>query len=504
MSSRGRTHALLLGGAVLFGLLVTGGCGHKGTPKPPPQKIPERVRDLKVTQRGNQMLVSFSYPQVTISGLPIEDIVSIELWEYAMPVPDFRAEVLGAEEGEGTEGEEAEGEEDAAEDSEGVAAGEGEDEEDGAGEGEAETQGDTEEAEPEEADADERSSRGAEPLAGPQGTGSAARTGVVSDFGELEKLGEIGTTIESAITEGAGAPDELEPGEDDEDDDDDDDDDSDDDGEPSVSKESLLEVDPRQFAVAARRRATLAGAELSNAISGSLVRTTIDLGEVEPSELEAMVYAVKSFQTLKRASGFSNVVTIIPRVTPDPPTELEASATSDGIRLAWVFEGEEPEEFRIYRRDPLQPSFDLHIGVREGDEDRFLDSGAAFGGEYIYVVTAVINKVPLVESRFSEELEVGLVDEFAPEPPTDLVIFAEVGTARLLWQASEDDDLDGYFIYRKEADGPFERLNDEPHRRTDYNDTEAASGRRYSYRIVAVDLTGNTSEPSEEVETRIP
>lgn len=490
MFSRSGANAVLFAGALLLGALVGGGCGHKGSPQPPPQRIPAQITDLKVTQRGDQMLVSFTYPQVTISGLPIEDIVAIELWKFVLPVLDYSAPAMGEE---GIEGE-GEGDDDDDDENELTEADPESTEvaQDDSWEGE-ETDTQTSQAAPE-----PETATSSEPLAGPQSTGPAARTGVVDDLGELDKLGEIGTTIEIALGEGA----EFEGGDSDEGDDDDDDEDDDD--APTVSKESLLAVDGRQFAGASTLHTSLTGPELSNTISGAQVKMTLDLGKVEPGELEAFVYGVKSFQTLNRSSSFSNLATIIPRVTPDPPSQLKTSASRSGVKLSWAFEGEEPEEFRIYRRAPLQPSFDAHLGTREGDEDQFLDAGAAFGATYVYVVTAVINRTPLVETAFSEELEVGLVDEFAPEPPTDLVIFAEAGTARLLWEASDDDDLDGYFIHRKEADGDYVRLNDTPHRRTDYNDTEAASGRRYAYRIVAVDLSGNTSEPSEEVETRIP
>jgi hypothetical protein len=152
----------------------------------------------------------------------------------------------------------------------------------------------------------------------------------------------------------------------------------------------------------------------------------------------------------------------------------------------------------------LAPTYRNHLGTQDGDERRFLDSGAAFGATYKYVMTAVVNRDPLVESTFSEELEWEYLDDFPPAPPTELVILPEMGLARLLWDASDDDDVVGYVIHRRLLGGKYEPLNETPSPGSTYSDRTAASGRTYAYRVVAVDTQGNESDPSEEVEVRIP
>lgn len=461
-------------------MLVTGfGCGHKEDPKPPPQKIPAPILDLLVTQRGNELRVSFTYPQVTISGTPIEDVAAIEIWEYEVAVPEFvvpgAADEDEDEEGgddEGGEGEDAEGEPDS----------EGAEPEPGQATGETETPMPAE----------------LEPIADESGdeaeSGDDEEEGAGADENEGDDLEAAGEDQETGEDSGDDA--EAEDAEDD--------DEPDLPPAPVIAKETLLEIDPREFFGASRLRLKLEGEELSSAIRGDKVQVTLTLDEIEPGEKTALVFGVKSFQSLKRSSAFSNLVTLIPRVTPEPPADLELEPVKNGVLLKWTFEGEDPIEFRFYRRDELSPLFDQHFGFQTGDGDRFLDASAEIGNTYEYAMTVVTNSLPLVESSLSPIREIEYLDTFPPTPPTDLVVLAEAGTARLLWEGSDDDDVAGYLVFRRAAGGEFEQLTDEPIRPNEYLDNNAASGRTYAYRIVAVDDTGNTSEPSEEVEALIP
>ena len=478
----GRTAALLLGLAVALAI----GCGNKEAPKPPPQRIPQPVRDLVVKQRADQVLISFTYPQTTISGLPIDDIVAIELWQFEMPVLDFApVSPTGDDEAAADPGEPGDGAED--------------------GDDQADAEGDTSDAGDEtdpieaiEEAVDDAVDDAVEAVADAMGevdTSGADESPAVDD--EVPADADEGDILvdDHGDTEDA-AEGASEGGDADRDDDDRD--------EPTTSKELLLELDPRQFEAAASKRVVLEGNDLSNAISGDKVELELTLDKIEPGERTALIFGVKTFQTLQRASGFSNLARLIPRVTPAPPAEIEPSAQPNGVQLSWKFEGDEPKEFRIYRRDPRSSGFGEHHGTQDGDSDQYLDSRAELGERYVYAMTAVINRTPLVESALSSEHEVEYIDNFPPEPPSDLVVFSDVGSARLLWQESDDDDLVGYVIYRRTAGLEYERLFDQPIRQTEYDDTTAASGRTFFYRVVAVDTAGNMSDPSAEVQVRIP
>ena len=58
----------------------------------------------------------------------------------------------------------------------------------------------------------------------------------------------------------------------------------------------------------------------------------------------------------------------------------------------------------------------------------------------------------------------------------------------------------GYRVYRRDRDnGAWGRLNSELVATPAYRDTTVEAGRRYGYRVTAVDAAGNESAPSDEV-----
>jgi predicted small lipoprotein YifL len=75
-------------------------CGRKEPPQPPPSKTPAPLNDLQIQQRGPEILLQMSYPSITLSGLPIEDLEAIEIWKTIRIVPSFaetEIELPGAE-----------------------------------------------------------------------------------------------------------------------------------------------------------------------------------------------------------------------------------------------------------------------------------------------------------------------------------------------------------------------------------------------------------------------
>ena len=112
---------------------------------------------------------------------------------------------------------------------------------------------------------------------------------------------------------------------------------------------------------------------------------------------------------------------------------------------------------------------------------------------------------PPIESAIGSEHEVHYVDRFAPPPPTELVALTEAGRARLVWRASEADDVAGYIVYRREGEtGKLERLTAKPVESTEYLDTAVGAGKTYVYRVTAIDQAGNESGPSNEVRAAVP
>ena len=52
---------------LILALLVTG-CGYVGDPLPPALNIPVPVADLNAVQRGDQIIIQFTVPQMTTEG----------------------------------------------------------------------------------------------------------------------------------------------------------------------------------------------------------------------------------------------------------------------------------------------------------------------------------------------------------------------------------------------------------------------------------------------------
>jgi fibronectin type 3 domain-containing protein len=100
---------------------------------------------------------------------------------------------------------------------------------------------------------------------------------------------------------------------------------------------------------------------------------------------------------------------------------------------------------------------------------------------------------------------------FPPHTPTGLEAVPGGATPTdrsidLSWVPDNDADLAGYIVYRQEIDskgaaaGTAERLNATPVVGPAYRDQTAVAGRRYAYRVAAVDTAGNISAPSDPIQ----
>jgi hypothetical protein len=82
-SRRGRLGSTLALALVLPALL--GGCGKQGPPLPPLRAVPAPTKDLAATQQGAQIVLSFTYPKTTASGLALAGISAVEVLEAVKP-----------------------------------------------------------------------------------------------------------------------------------------------------------------------------------------------------------------------------------------------------------------------------------------------------------------------------------------------------------------------------------------------------------------------------------
>jgi hypothetical protein len=108
MSSSAHSALRLTARTVLWSLLLTSvlwlACGRKEPPRPPASRVPAKITDLTVQQRGMEYLFTMTYPSVTMGGLPLEEIDSVEIWEVVRVLSSLMAEDTLGDEQESEEG----------------------------------------------------------------------------------------------------------------------------------------------------------------------------------------------------------------------------------------------------------------------------------------------------------------------------------------------------------------------------------------------------------------
>jgi hypothetical protein len=211
----------------------------------------------------------------------------------------------------------------------------------------------------------------------------------------------------------------------------------------------------------------------------------------------AFLFAVRTFGPRGHRSPISNPVAIAPGTAPPPPGSLTVTATASGVELAWTAGAGAAAGFDVLRRVEGESSFGDAIAQVPGDRLTHTDASAAFGTRYEYTVRSVAARDPLVESIDGPVRAIEYVDTFAPPVPTNVVALAEEGRIRLLWDRVEAPDLAGYRVYRQEDGGAPVELPREEGAGADHVDGEVRSGATYVYRVTAIDLEDNQSEPSE-------
>ena len=71
---------------VAFTVIVLA-CGKRGDPRPPVPVIPKATSDLVVTQRADQVILSWSYPSLTTAGRTLTSIDRINVLRYTEELP---------------------------------------------------------------------------------------------------------------------------------------------------------------------------------------------------------------------------------------------------------------------------------------------------------------------------------------------------------------------------------------------------------------------------------
>lgn len=191
-----------------------------------------------------------------------------------------------------------------------------------------------------------------------------------------------------------------------------------------------------------------------------------------------------------KESAWSNYV-ILPVVpAPDPPHDLAAASTANGVRLSW---GSAGEHFRVLRKAGDETQYTaLAVDVTRHE---FTDSHSTPGTAYSYMVQTV---VPLGNNRSAEsELrEVKITPEAPPlAAPTQLTAVPGPNTIELAWE-TPPGDVAGYRIYRAAPGGEFAKIAD-GNGIPAYSDHAVEHGKTYRYQVSALDPAGKEGARSE-------
>jgi hypothetical protein len=274
-----------------------------------------------------------------------------------------------------------------------------------------------------------------------------------------------------------------------------------------------------------------------------------------------LAYRVQILNTHNRSAGPSPEAFAASGIAPPPVEQLRATPTRDGATLEWqqkdtpaVVELDrlpigpdgtviEPSPSKPTSKSPNKlttkkptdkpqkpaatpkplnttPATATEIKLRTPaqlpDAGGTIDRTAQMGDSYRYTarrVRSVTLSGHLVELRSfpSPAVTVTMRNTFPPRPPTGLEAVPGGATASdrsidLSWTPNTDHDLAGYIVYRQEIDskgvaaGTAARLNATPVVGPAYRDQTAMAGRRYAYRVTAVDTAGNESAPSDAVQ----
>jgi predicted small lipoprotein YifL len=441
-------------------LAAAAGCGKKGPPLPPLRFVPAPAKELVVSQQGNRLLLAFAYPKLTAAGQALGTVTEVDVYEVVRPVPSALPLPTTTSTTSAT----------------GTTA-----------KAPATTPPTSPAGTTPPAATAPPAAAATPPPAAPATPPATTPTPTVPPKATPAAPGAT-TPATPAATPAAPAA-------------------------PATPAAPAVPAGPqplpgRELASVAKVRLKLKGAEVGAATQGDRIVIDLPLPEPFPDKAELHYFSIKTLGPHGDTSEFSKQVIIQPRPAPAPPAKTTITARGDGIELSWT----EPSGtlgpggivgYNIYRRDSQAKGFGPALHAAAATERTFLDTSARFGQSYIYVVTAVARREPVIESSIKTESEIKYVDRFPPPVPREPVALVEAGRVRLVWRGSEAPDLSGYKVYRldsrKGSQGKLEAelLTAKPIAEVQYTDSNVKAGVAYTYRITAVDQTGNESEPAE-------
>jgi fibronectin type 3 domain-containing protein len=187
---------------------------------------------------------------------------------------------------------------------------------------------------------------------------------------------------------------------------------------------------------------------------------------------------------------------------PDAIEGLQATATEKAIVLSWKAPDQPVTAYRLFR-SPTGKADSFRV-IAETSGLVYHDSNFEFGRSYFYRISALVQgDGSTAASEASQPVEITLRDTFSPKPPQGLTAVYTTEAVELIWSASSEVDLRGYMVYRREEGLSQVKVTPEPLSTPIFRDRNVTAGKNYTYRVTAVDSSGNESDFSEEATAEV-
>ena len=214
---------------------------------------------------------------------------------------------------------------------------------------------------------------------------------------------------------------------------------------------------------------------------------------VQPYIGQDVIVGVRAINSKRRASEWSNLVTLHVQPPLAAPAELTAQLAPHAVLLTW--KASEPN-FHIFRK-AQDESQATQIGA--ATEPKYLDDKIQYGKIYEYWVRGLNGEA---QSEYAGPVSVKAENRFPPSVPSGVSASAGLQTIELAWDRNTEPDFKSYRVYRTVGDAPFELVADVEI--PGFSDNKIESGKRYRYAVSAIDQAGNESEKSAAVDVTAP
>jgi hypothetical protein len=225
--------------------------------------------------------------------------------------------------------------------------------------------------------------------------------------------------------------------------------------------------------------------------------------DYDVKEGEKFYYKITAYDEIPNESDPSIELTGNPKdVTPPMvPDGFKAIPLPEGntVQLNWNLQyNSDIIGFRLFYNSNQSEDFEWIADFNKSD-DEFIHEDLIDDHQYFYKLQAFDNMPNY--SPFTAVISVTPSDIMPPEPPRGLRILPldSGNSLKLSWQPNEEDeDLNGYRIYRRTEDLPFTMVMAVDKNTTEVIDTYLIDDKKYKYYITALDEVPNESDGSVE------